>query len=106
MVTGCVANVEAWLADHPGADAYPEASAALAAAQAIDDSRNARVSGAALQGVSSMVGRYLEAMSVLRGLAPEKAKESVLDEIRARRDKRKLAAEGGVDTEGAQAPGR
>lgn len=85
-----VEAVEKFLVENPESSGSPEAALALAAARAIDDER------ASVTSRSMVMGRYLDAMAVLRAMAPEKRQESVLDEIRARRDARRAAAEGGV----------
>ena len=84
----CLANVRAWLADHPDVTGSPEAAAALAAAEHIDASASGRVSGAGLQGASSMMRVYLDALERLRELSPDRVAVSPLDEIRARRDRK------------------
>ena len=88
----CVANVSAWLAEHPDAARSPEAAAALSAAEHIDASSSGRVSGAGLQGASSMMRVYLDALERLRELSPDRPAVSPLDEIRARRDRKRGAA--------------
>lgn len=80
--------VERFVAEHPVIAGSPEAAAALAAAEAIDSARSARLSGAAMQGEASMMGRLLDALELLREMAPDAAEVSPLDEIRARRDKK------------------
>lgn len=65
----------------------PEAALALALAERIDDQANSATS------VSMNAGRMLDAVAALRALAPDEVKESPLDEIRARRDRRKVAGE-------------
>jgi hypothetical protein len=89
--SSCVANVQAWLEEHPDVASSPEAASALAAAEHIDASSQARISGAALQGASSMMRVYLDALERLRELSPEKPAASRLDEIRARRDRKSAA---------------
>jgi hypothetical protein len=101
-MVNCVESVQALIDSRPGSELMPEAAAALAAGRAIDLAASERLSGAAQQGVSSMVGRYLEAVAALRALAPEGKRESRLDEIRARRDA-KVRAQGGVGSRGADA---
>lgn len=71
---------EAFLRENPAVASSPEAALALAAAAAIDDL------GSSTTSRSMVMGRYLEALSALRAMVPEKREVTVLDEIRARRD--------------------
>lgn len=97
-MASCVEALDGFLNANPVAAGTPEAAAAFAAAEAIDSARDARLSGAAMQGEAAMVGRFIELISSLRALVPERREESPLDEIRARRDAKLLR--------GADAPDR
>jgi hypothetical protein len=81
----------------PSVPFSPEAALALALAERIDDVGNSATS------VSMNAGRLLDALAAVRALAPDEMKESPLDEIRARRD-RKVA--GMPDTEDSSAASR
>lgn len=72
----------------------PEAALALALAERIDDESNSATS------VSMNAGRLLDTLASVRALAPDEVKESPLDEIRARRD-RKLGGEPVPEDSGA-----
>jgi hypothetical protein len=91
-MASCVEAMEEYLASNPAAAGTPEAAAALAAAEAIDSARLARISGAAMQGEASMVGRFADLMAVLRELAPAARVEDRLDELARRRAARRAAS--------------
>lgn len=86
--TATVAAVKRFLAGKPEIDGSPEAAGALAAARMVDDASSSTTSRA------MALGRYQDALQTLRMLAPAKAKESPLDQIRAQREKRIAAAQG------------
>jgi hypothetical protein len=77
-VVSCEEAVEKFVETHPEVDGTPEAAAAMAAARAIDDPGNSATSK------SMMVGRFLDALELMRAMAPEKPEESELDRIRTR----------------------
>lgn len=80
MVKSCVEAVEAFLGAHPEVAATPEAAAAWASGREIDDPGNSATSK------SMMVGRFLDALEVLRVMANDDVEVSPLDEIKRRRD--------------------
>ena len=84
--------MEEFLAANPAVASTPEAAAALAAAEAIDSARSSRLSGAAMQGESSMVGRFAELVTALRELAPPVRAQDRLDELAGRRAARRAAS--------------
>ena len=92
VMASCVEAVEEFLVANPSVAKTPEAAAALAAAEAIDGARAERLSGAAQQGVSSMVGRFAELIGTLRMLAPPVRAEDRLDELAQRRTARRAAS--------------
>jgi hypothetical protein len=92
VMASCVEAMEKFLRENPAAAATPEAAAALAAAEAIDSARASRLSGAAMQGEASMVGRFLDLLSTLRELAPSPRAEDRLDELARRRAARRAAS--------------
>jgi hypothetical protein len=92
VMASCVEAMESFLARNQAAADTPEAAAALAAAEAIDAARMARLSGAAMQGEASMVGRFTELLAVLRELAPPTRAEDRLDELARKRAARRAAS--------------
>lgn len=88
----CVESMMQFLEENPTVASTPEAAAALAAAEAIDGARAERLSGAAQQGVSSMVGRFAELIGTLRMLAPPARAQDRLDELADRRAARRAAS--------------
>jgi hypothetical protein len=84
--------MEEFLRVNPAAAGTPEAAAALAAAEAIDGARASRLSGAAMQGEASMVGRFLDLMGMLRELSPPVRSEDRLDELARKRAARRAAS--------------
>jgi hypothetical protein len=92
VMASCVEAMEEFLASNPAAAGTPEAAAALAAAEAIDGARASRLSGAAMQGEASMVGRFLDLLEVLRELAPPARAEDRLDELARKRALRRAAS--------------
>lgn len=95
-MASCVESMTAFLKANPSVADTPEAAAALAAAEAIDGARAERLSGAAQQGVSSMVGRFAELIATLRELAPPTRAadrlDGIRDELSARRSARRAAS--------------
>lgn len=91
-MASCVDATEAFLAANPAAAETPEAAACLAAAEAIDSARASRMSGAAMQGEASMVGRFAELLERLRELAPPERAVDRLDELAGRRAARRAAS--------------
>ena len=91
-MASCVESVTVFLEENPAVASTPEAAAALAAAEAIDGARAERLSGAAQQGVSSMVGRFAELVATLRELAPPARAADRLDELADRRAARRAAS--------------
>ena len=92
-MASCVESMTVFLEENPSVAGTPEAAAALAAAEAIDNARSARLSGAAMQGESSMVGRFAELVHVLRELAPPRRSQDRLDELGAKRAARRAASQ-------------
>jgi hypothetical protein len=72
----------------PGVSKSALAASLFALAAGLDDARSSLAMKAMAQ------ERLAKTLAELRVLVPEKQKESPLDEIRARRDKRVAAAEG------------
>jgi len=95
VVKSCVEAVEAFISSHPEVADTPEAAAAWASAREIDDPANSATSK------SMMVGRFLDALEVLRIMANDEVEVSVLDEIKSRRD-RKLRGSGAQGRVGSQ----
>jgi len=81
-VKSCVEAVEAFISSHPEVADTPEAAAAWASAREIDNPANSATSK------SMMVGRFLDALEVLRVMANDDVEVSPLDEIKKRRDRK------------------
>jgi hypothetical protein len=67
--------------------ASPEAALALELAERLEAASNATAA-------ANVAGRLADALARVRAMAPEQAKESPLDEIRARRDANKARKSG------------
>ena len=92
----CVSSVEAFLKEHPDVAETPEAAAALAAAELIDEPHNSATSK------SMLLGRFLDSLEVLRLMSPDVLAVSPLDEIKSRRDRKlgRSKSKGGVGSAG------
>ncbi len=90
VLVTCVSSIKVLLKEHPELAKTPEAAAALAAGEAIDAPKNSATSK------SMMIGRFLESLELLRGMASSSVESTPLDEIRDRRD-RKLGRAGAKD---------
>jgi hypothetical protein len=78
----CVDTLAAFFEARPELTETPEAAAAMAAAIELDDPTNSATSK------SMMVGRFLDALELLRAMSPDAPEESELDRIRQRREER------------------
>lgn len=90
-MASCVGTVEKFVAANPKLEDHPLVAAWQAAAERIDGMAEARMSGAAMQGEASMLGRFQDLTVAVMELAPPERAKDRLDELSQRRAARRAA---------------